>query len=161
MSNIIENIRWALKDIEEWVEDAKMFLDDSTKILQELREVNDADEEEKTYEAIHVLGIKRGRIFLEMVEQLIKIRGTYLRKYEDRLLEKYLITREENLKTLNNIAKKKKTDFHLLHVTLLSVIFFLHKTILFYTKRVCIASNVKKLLINRTYNLSLVKMEVT
>ena len=58
--------------------------------------------------------------------------------------------------TLSNAKSKiKKTDFPLINN------FFLYKIILFYIKGVCIASNVKKLLIHLTYNLLLIKLGET
>ena len=80
---MIENIRWVLKDIGDWVDNAKFLLDVNTNILLKLLEVNDSDGEEEVFSAAHDAGIDRYRNFQELAEELIKIRGTHLQNYED------------------------------------------------------------------------------
>ena len=82
MSQIIENIRWVLKDIGDWVDNAKFLLNANTNILLKLLEVKDSDREE-VFSAAHDAGIDRYRNFQELAEELIKIRGTHLQKYDD------------------------------------------------------------------------------
>ena len=71
MSQIIENIRWVLKDINDWVDNVKKSLDANTNILLTLLEVNDSDEEE-VFNAAHDAGIERYRNFQELAEELLK-----------------------------------------------------------------------------------------
>ena len=107
MTQIVENIRWILKDIEEWVHGERSHLDSNIEIVQKLYEVDDGGDEDELYEVVGNLGVERSRNFSEMEEELIEVTGN-LQKYKNhcKLLESYLITREENLRTLNGMQAR-------------------------------------------------------
>ena len=107
MSFIIEHITLVLKDIDDWVDTAKHNLEDLNNILLVFLKVNDSDDVEEVSNAVDEFKDDRESHFQEVVEGLIKIRSTHLQKYEDyyKLLEKYLITKEENLIGLNTMQR--------------------------------------------------------
>ena len=107
MSYVIEHIRLVLKDIDDWVDTAKHNLEDLNNILLVFLKVNDSDDVEKVSDALDEFKDDRESHFQELVEGLIKIRSTHLQKYEDyyKLLEKYLITKEENLIGVNTMQR--------------------------------------------------------
>ena len=107
MTQIVENIRWVLKQIEEWVHGERSPLDSNIEIVQRLHEVDDGGDEDELYEVVSDLGVERSRNFSEIEEELIKVTGN-LQNYKNhcKLLENYLITREENLRALNGMQAR-------------------------------------------------------
>ena len=107
MSYIIEHIRLVLKDIDDWVDTAKHNLEDLNNILLVFLKVNDSDDVEEVSNAVDEFKDDKETHFQELVEGMIKIIRTHLLKYEDyyKLLEKYLITKEENLIGLNTMQR--------------------------------------------------------
>ena len=107
MTQIVENIRWVLKEIENWVHDERSRLDSNIEIVQKLHEVDDGGDEHELYEVVGDLGFERSDNFGRMEEELIKVTGN-LQKYKNhcKLLENYLITREENLRILNGMQAR-------------------------------------------------------
>ena len=107
MTQIVENITWVLKQIEEWVHGERSRLDSNVEIVQRLHEVDDGGDEDELYEVVGDLGVERSRNFSEMEEELIKVTGN-LQKYKNhcKFLENYLITREENLRALNGMQAR-------------------------------------------------------
>ena len=107
MTQIVENITWVLKQIEEWVHGERSRLDSNIEIVQRLHEVDDGGDEDELYEVVGDLGVERSRNFSEMEEELIKVTGN-LQKYKNhcKFLENYLITREENLRALNGMQAR-------------------------------------------------------
>ena len=107
MTQIFENIRWVLKDIKEWVNGEISRLDSNIEIVQKFYAADDGSDEDELYEVVFNLGVERSRNFSEMEEELIKVTSN-LQKYKNhcKLLENYLITREENFRTLNGIQAR-------------------------------------------------------
>ena len=104
MTQIVKNIRLVLKEIKEWVHGERSHLDANIEIVRRLLEVDDSGNEDELYKVVGDLGVERSRNFSVMEEELIKVTGN-LQKYKNhcKLLENYLITREENLRALNGM----------------------------------------------------------
>ena len=111
MTQIVANIRWVLKDIEEWVQGERSRSDSNIEIVQKLHEVDDGGDEDELYKVVGDLGVERSRNFTEMEEELINVTGN-LQKYKNycKLLENYLITIEENLRALNGMQARGLID---------------------------------------------------
>ena len=110
MSEIIDNIREVLVDIDNWLDIAKVNLERYTENLEELRNINDADTEDEVRRAIGKLRVDRARFLQENFEYLKKIRDKNLQKYEEyyNFLDEYTDKLARNLICLSRMQNKEE-----------------------------------------------------